>query len=286
MRTRLFLYLILHTTLFFWAPSGFAEGLPLYYWRQQTFVNFGDILSLKVVERIVNGPVRVYVKKQRENEQKLLAIGSIFYFASEGDVVWGSGINGKRLSKSDYTFMQLDVRAVRGPLTRQFLMDNFGIISPETYGDPALLVPYLFPEFKRKKDPSLEYVIIPHYLDVPLFPKTEYDNVVYATEPWERVIEKILDSKFVISTALHGIVVAEAFGIPARLLRVSENEPMFKFQDYYLGTHRSHFQAAYSIEEALRMGGEPPFQCDLKKLYEAFPFEFWPNTNFQPPANL
>ena len=32
------------------------EGLPLYYW-QEKFVNFGDYLSLKLVERIVGQAV-------------------------------------------------------------------------------------------------------------------------------------------------------------------------------------------------------------------------------------
>src|SRR5271155_1466223 len=82
-----------------------SEGLPLYYWTQKQFVNFGDYLSLKVLERIVGGAVR---SNPKPNEKKLLAIGSIFYFARENDVIWGSGINGKKLEKSDYTFSHLD----------------------------------------------------------------------------------------------------------------------------------------------------------------------------------
>jgi pyruvyltransferase len=259
-----------------------CEGLPLFYWQEESFVNFGDYLSLKLVERIVGSPVRYFTRKTRCQEKKLLAIGSIFYFACDHDVVWGSGINGKRLNKKDYRFSSLDIRAVRGPLTRQFLIENFGIDCPEVYGDPALLFPYFFPEFKKKDCPSNEYVIIPHYSEKNLFPKNELP-VVYSTDPWNEVLEKILDSKLVISTSLHGVVIAEAYGIPARLLRVTENEPFFKFRDYYLGTNRPYFQVATSIEEALQMGGEPPFQCNLKRLYEAFPFEFWPHAHFEFP---
>jgi pyruvyltransferase len=83
----------------------------------------------------------------------------------------------------------------------------------------------------------------------------------------------------VISSSLHGVIIAESYGIPARLLRVTEKNHLFKYQDYYLGTGRPHFQYATSVEEALRMGGEPPFVCDLQKLYETFPFEFWPEAN-------
>lgn len=260
-----------------------TNGLPLFYWQEEPFVNFGDHLSLKLVERIVDGPVAFYQRKTPNSKKKLLAIGSIFYFALDNDVVWGSGINGKRLNKRDYAFTQLDIRAVRGPLTRQYIEENFNIECPEIYGDPALLVPYFFPEFQKKENPSLDYTIIPHYSEQKLFPKAQYPNVIYSTDPWDKILEKILDSKFVISTSLHGIIVAEAYGIPARLLRFTEIEPLFKFVDYYLGTNRPYFQIASSIEEALRMGGEPPFDCDLKKLYEAFPFEYWPNVTFKKP---
>ena len=260
------------------------EGLPLYYWQQKNYVNFGDYLSLKLLERIVNDPICVYKKEPNVFEKKLLAIGSILYFANEGDVIWGSGINGKKPDKNEYKFSQLDVRAVRGPLTREFLKTNFDIEVPEIYGDPALLIPYFFPEFKKKENPKYDYLIIPHYSEVNIFPKNKRDNIIYPTEPWNLIIEKILDSKFVISSSLHGIIVAEAFGIPARFLRVTENEPLIKYQDYYYGTNRPNFKFATSVEEALLMGGEKPFECDLKKLYESFPFEFWPKTTFQKPS--
>lgn len=253
------------------------EGLPLFFWKEGPFINFGDHLSLKLVERIVGTDLDYYCKRLKRPVKKLLAIGSVFYFATNDDVIWGSGINGKTLEKKHYEFTRLDVRAVRGPLTRQFLKEHFQIDCPEIYGDPALLFPYLFPEFKRKIFPTYSYIIIPHFLELYLFPKSKYPNVVYPTDPWNEVIEKILDSAFVISSSLHGIVIAESYGIPARLLRVTENQNLFKYQDYYLGTNRPNFQYAQSIEEALEMGGEPPFECDLQKLYEAFPFEFWPN---------
>lgn len=258
------------------------EGLPLFYWQENPYVNFGDYLSLKIVERIVETPVKTYKKKTATKERLLLALGSILYFARENDVIWGSGTNGKYPLKKDYSFSHLDVRAVRGPLTQQFLMDNFQIASPDIYGDPALLIPYLFPELKKAEYPQYDYIVIPHYSERNLFPKNEYGHIVHPTDPWDYVISKILNSKFVISSSLHGLIVAEAFGIPARMLRVTENELILKYQDYYFGTGRPDFQYATSVEEALIMGGEPSFICDLEKLYNAFPFEIWPNATIKP----
>lgn len=262
----------------------FSQGLPLFYWKHGRFMNFGDHISLKLVERIVGTSIREYDKNSGVKEKKLLAIGSIISFADTGDVIWGSGIKSNDLDQRKYKFKSLDVRAVRGPLSREFLMENFNINVPEVYGDPALLVPYFFPEFKRKKNPKYSYIIIPHYSEEKLYPKELYPNVVYPTDPWDEVIQKIVDSNFVISGSLHGIILAEAFGIPARLIRqITRQEPIFKYQDYYRGTGRYNFGIAFSIKQALQMGGEAPIHCDLEALYNSFPFEFWPDVDFIKP---
>lgn len=258
------------------------EGvLPLYYWQQKQFVNFGDYISLMLVERITDQKVEVFYRLPNNKKQKLLAIGSILSFAVQNDVIWGSGANGKYLDLKHHSFTQLDVRAVRGPLTRKFLMDNFGIECPEIYGDPALLFPYFFPEFQRPEQPSRDYTVIPHYTELKFFPKDAEGRIVYPTDPWDEVIAKIVDSEYVISSSLHGIVIAEAYGIPARYLNVTDNEPLFKYEDYYQGTGRPDFEYATSVQEALEMGGERPFECDLNLLYEAFPKEFWPDSRFR-----
>jgi len=257
--------------------NSFLLCSPLYFWSpaEPDRENFGDYISLKLIERMTQGPVEAVHESLENGRKKILAVGSILHFAANHDIVWGSGINGKHMSLADYHFSTLNVRAVRGPLTRKFLMDNFGITCPEVYGDPALLMPYFFPEFRKKKQPSREYIVIPHSSEEALFPITLYPHVVYPTERWEYIVEQILDSKLVIASSLHGLVVAEAFGVPARMLRVTENEPLFKYEDYYRGTNRATFQFATSIEEALRLGGEPPHQADLRKLYSTFPAEFF-----------
>ena len=264
--------------LFFVFSLTCSEQIPLFFWQNGSFLNFGDHLSLILIERIVRQKVNVC--PQNYNKKKLLGVGSIMARASTGDVIWGSGVSGKRLQKKDYHFSRLDIRAVRGPLTHEFLLKNFNIKSPQVYGDPALLFPYFFPEFS-KQEPLYDYLIIPHYTEVKMFPKSKYPNVVYPTEPWDEVIEKILQSKFVISSSLHGIILAEAYKIPARWLRITNNEPEFKYHDYYLGTGRSKVQYASSIDQALSMGGEEPFKCDLKPLYEAFPFDIFSHVEAQ-----
>src|SRR5271156_1188831 len=117
----------------------FGEGLPLFYWQEDPIENFGDVLSRVLVERIVETPLKCYVKRSQGQEKKLLACGSILSFAADHDVIWGSGVHGKVTDKKHYNFTQLDILAVRGPITRAFLMKTFQIDCPEFYGDPALL---------------------------------------------------------------------------------------------------------------------------------------------------
>jgi pyruvyltransferase len=102
--------------------------------------------------------------------------------------------------------------------------------------------------------------------------------MVSVKEDWRVVVSKILDSKFVISSALSEVIVAEAFGIPARLI-ISPNEnnteTIFKYSDYYLRTNRFNYRFATSVEEALEMGGEPMPECDLDQLLQTFPYDLF-----------
>lgn len=254
-----------------------VDQVPLFYGDARPrlgFSNFGDAMSVGIVERILGRPI-LTTTTLTPGQKKFLAIGSIVTYAEEGDVLWGTGVNGTYSKKEDYHFTSLDVRSVRGPLSRQFLL-NLGVVCPEIYGDPTLLLPRLFPEFEKSKNPSQDYIIIPHYSDEHLF--CHSPNMVSVKEDWKAVVRKILDSKFVISSALSGVIVAEAFGIPARLLvapNQSNTENIFKYADYYYGTNRPNFRFASSIEEALRMGGESMPDCNLDALLQAFPYDLF-----------
>ena len=254
-----------------------ATEVPLFYWDARPrmgFSNFGDAMSVSIVERILEKSITT-ITNATPGQQKFLAVGSIVNYAEENDVLWGTGVNGKYPKRSDYHFNKLDVRAVRGPLSRQFLME-MGIECPEVYGDPTLLLPRLFPEFQKPNSPSQDYIVIPHFSDEHLY--RHLSNMVSVKEEWRVVVEKILNSKFVISSALSGVIVAEAFGIPARLI-ISPNEnnteTIFKYSDYYYGTNRFNYRFATSVEEALEMGGEPMPECDLERLLQAFPYDLF-----------
>ena len=80
--------------------------------------------------------------------------------------VWGAGTKPFRTSK-DYLrkLPCFDFRAVRGPLTREAFLE-IGCETSQVYGDPALLLPYLYdPRSRIKLDPIIDLCVIPHIQD-------------------------------------------------------------------------------------------------------------------------
>src|SRR5690349_6033070 len=98
--------------------------------------NFGDLLGPLIVQRI--RAAQGLGRPARDGRVRLLTAGSIMRMARHGDVIWGTGVNGKSIG-AQYSGLELDIRAVRGPLTREVLERN-GHRVPVVFGDPGLLV--------------------------------------------------------------------------------------------------------------------------------------------------
>lgn len=204
----------------------------------------------------------------------MLAVGSILHYATEGDVVWGTGVNGNYRRSEAYRFLGLDIRAVRGPLTKRFCEDVLQLSCPDVYGDPVLLLPRLISSVPQRQL-SRRYVVVPHRTDAAFFPRDRDDVFPANSHHWSAILSAILSAELVISTSLHGLILAEAFGVPARMLRIGAYESLFKYEDYYHGTGREEFRFATSIAEALKLGGEAPPEIDLDRLERAFPHDAW-----------
>jgi pyruvyltransferase len=102
-----------------------------------------------------------------------------------------------------------------------------------------------------------------------------WENVISPFDPWSTVIRRISRTSLVISSSLHGLVVADAFGIPCTYLRLSEGENIVKYEDYVLGVGRQRLQIARSREEAIRAAPMDPVHPDLARLKASFPYDLW-----------
>ncbi|GGE98651.1 polysaccharide pyruvyl transferase family protein [Mycetocola zhadangensis] len=234
--------------------------------------NFGDLLGPMIVERMrerLGLAVAVGLPDRR-----LLSVGSILHYARNFDVVWGSGINGK-VEPQWGCIDTLDIRAVRGPRTRARLIEN-GFAVPEVYGDPALLVPELFPELADWAAEPKRYplTIIPNLHD--LAELRGRPNVISPRAPVWRVLERIARSELVVGSSLHGIIVAEALGVPARLVAPAR-EDLMKYRDYFEATGRDVLPLALTVDAAITAGGAMGLIWNPAPLRDAFPADLWPS---------
>jgi pyruvyltransferase len=246
------------------------HGIELFWWRSPAGVNFGDYLSSVIVTKMA-ADADLFLDEERSAPVRLLAVGSILHFAHDGDVVWGSGVNGK-IPAGDHTFSHLDVRAVRGPLTRDFLLKR-GIKAPEVFGDPAILIAELLPSRFPRVERTDPVAFVPNLHDLAAI--QGWENVISPLDPWWSVVHRISKARYVVSTSLHGLVVADAFGIPCTYLRLSEEEKLFKYEDYVLGVGRSSLRVTRSREEAVRASPLDPIRFDAAPLKASFPYDLW-----------
>ncbi len=232
--------------------------------------NFGDLLGPEVVGRLLRTRGVAASAGSRQGA-RLLTVGSVMRLALDDDVVWGTGVNGKSLDLP-LTTVRLDVRAVRGPLTRAVLLAA-GVDVPEVYGDPGLLVGRLWSRDELAGDGRRRPVtVVPNLHDFAAF--SGDTRAIDPRSGLTRCLRAIACSDLVVGSSLHGIVVAEALGIPARLVTPGV-EPPFKYEDYYRGSGRDGFESAPDVDTAIRMGGEDPADADLDALTEAFPWDLW-----------
>lgn len=198
------------------------------YWIRS--YNFGDILN-PVLYRCITGREPVF----SDTSPKTLAIGSVLNCLGPGDKIWGTG-GISTGSKVPY-YPNTEILAVRGPLT-EYLIEQAGYTPSGIYGDPSLLLPRFI---KPSQSRTGLVAFLPHYIDSdgPFDLPGGVMLLSVATPPLE-LIEQITSCEAMITSSLHGLCVAEAYGIPAVWVELSNNVAGsgFKFHDYYAGTGR------------------------------------------------
>lgn len=248
----------------------------LHWWKQKVRgenYNLGDYLSTIVVEYVkdlygISSNISVDGKTKH-----LYGVGSIVDGGYQDATVWGSGVISNRLFWWRKK-RRLDIRCCRGPLTRNIIIKN-GYVCPEIYGDPALLMPLIYQPQSREKKSN---IILIHHCSVISNTTTESDIPVLSivTDDYKSFIDSICQAKKVISSSLHGIILAEAYGIPAVFL-YENGLDMTKFEDYYLSTGRRDFPIAHTIAEAKCIEASliPDFTDMREKLIRAFPVDLY-----------
>lgn len=198
------------------------------FWIQSS--NVGDTLTPVIVEHFTGLKV---IHAPETHEGKLIGIGSTMTAMREGDTVWGTGI----MRETDLFphVSTCNVLAVRGKLTEKTLGVNVGV-----YGDPALLLPLMYaPDCTKKHTMG----IIPHYAEkgeLAFTALAENNFFIDVNKKWDEFIDDIVSCEEIISSSLHAIIIAEAYGVHATWIKPTDKVAGngFKFRDYLTGTGR------------------------------------------------
>lgn len=266
------------------------KGVNINYWADEE--NLGDAISPIIVQYMTE-----YHKKKhqsscvenRESIRHIYAVGSIICAGIQDCTIWGSGILNStilyRLKKR-----KLDIRAVRGPITQMLLVD-YGFECPEVYGDPAVLMPLIYNENSLQKKFKISLVchlnswnnmskeiLMKEILNVKEYSsyKAEEIHIInVCTTDYKAFISDILFSELIVSSSLHGIILAEVYGVPAILLKPKGS--ILKYKDYYYSTKRFEFPIASNLSDlpAIVPSGIPDFSDMQKNIIDAFPYDIW-----------
>ena len=247
-------------------------GISLYYWTDMP--NFGDRLNEDVC-RFLSGSDPVWASPKRCNAAFIGSILEKFiyrrkhwtadalwikFFRSKVDV-WGSGFIKDPESSDERLMRRLNIRAVRGKITLERLRRLTGVdLNEVAVGDPGLLASRLHPV----KSPAFRVCgIIPHHAELAAIKRSDdtvaleresgilQDSTVKAMPLFERlvksrtVIGRISECEAVLSSAMHGLIVADSFGIPN--MRVIASDSLmggdYKFRDYYSAFSKNKYRA-------------------------------------------
>ena len=208
------------------------RAIPLVYFTD--IPNVGDLLNEYLIPRIAGRPV---VKVRSAMLPHLRCIGSLLGSSSAASDIWGSGsIDGakprRRLSRKN-------IHALRGTRTldvvNRILDDD---LTGLPLGDPALLMPLFFlPPPARPHGIG----IIPHFSDEDRIRhfltqiKSGPFRVISVRQQPEAFVSELCGCEAVFSSSLHGLILADAYGIANKWITVSDKllGGAFKFGDYY-----------------------------------------------------
>ena len=167
--------------------------------------------------------------------------------------VWGTGFIEYRVVDKPFFRKNMIFCAVRGELSKQRVEKILG----HTLGniptcDGGILASNLIDEVVTKKYnlgivPHISEQRRPEFLDL----KSRFDKSIIIDlldDPY-KVVKNIAECKYILSSSLHGLIVADSFHIPNLHIKITDNMQGdgFKFDDYYSGYGIVHKQ--YKIND-------------------------------------
>mgnify|MGYP003669566483 CR=1 FL=1 len=216
-------------------------------------LNVGDVLNIDLV--------RYYCNKEAINSSGLhhfkhyLIVGSVVHTMNKNSYILGSGlIHPAKLNdvKELGTIM-----ALRGENTKLYLEKKYNKIFNVPLGDPALLFPRIYkPEIEK----DYFFGLVLHYVDEkhPLryLVNEMGGRIISVQQSPESFVNEISSCENIISSSMHGLILADAYAIPNKRIILSDNifGGDFKFEDYYSTTDTPDEKGAFlslSVDDSM-----------------------------------
>ncbi|WP_304617855.1 polysaccharide pyruvyl transferase family protein [Paracoccus sp. (in: a-proteobacteria)] len=247
------------------------EPFRLFWWVPKSKgINLGDEISPLVLSHVSGREV----VRGSPNDCDGIAIGSVFNPGmadarkrTKPLFVWGSGTG--KPSPCSMRQMSVTISALRGPLTAGQIEG-----CPDVpFGDPGLFVREIWPGPAEGTERT-KVGLIPHHsmLKHPALKqfKQAFGDVVILdfTDPdIAKTLSRLAHCSRVVSSSLHGLIFADAYGIPSLFWKESETTVPWKYQDYFEGVGREGFCHRNSTEIV---------ETTLKEGIDALPFSHLP----------
>lgn len=218
--------------------------------------NVGDLLNIALCKKLFG----IDVKRTDIYNADAVMIGSMLQSnIGFGDMaksdrplyVWGTGFIQDPYEHYAYRFPDkpfpkseplgspvrpMEIKALRGEITKQRVERTLGHSIDCPLCDPAVLSDQLVPKIGYKK---YAVGIIPHYVDKgnPLLSKLKFANstIIDTEQEPEQFLKQLQECEVVLTSSLHGMIIADSFGIPNIRLKMTDKiiGGDYKFHDYY-----------------------------------------------------
>lgn len=197
---------------------------------------YSTYVTRKEALRIVIGallrfrlPAKEYLRRLFVAPPILFTIGSILDHCNKDVVVWGSGFQneGETCTQGHFT-------AVRGYESKKRLL-QLGLKIPINLaiGDPAILTPLLYTPHVVKKH-KLGIVMHNKDCDYCIQNFSQYHLISVVTSDIESFLTDMCSCQYILTTSLHGLILAHTYGIPALWMQKNWiGSDGFKFKDYF-----------------------------------------------------
>lgn len=226
-----------------------GRKMKVYYTK---LANMGDQLNKLIIEQCFGYPV----ERCSFLDGELCAIGSCLgQYTLHGShamrlqqrlngiikprvAVWGTGFINYSDCEGTFFKKKMEFHAVRGELTRRNVECMIGQELDIPTGDAGILASELLDEMPQK---LYNVGIIPHICDLrepaveKLARQYKASKIISVKDEPMQVIKEIAQCDMILSSSLHGLIVADSLGIPNQYV-VFSDKPLgdgYKFADYY-----------------------------------------------------